>query len=429
MKERIEHGDISAVYKNALKKNIINPDDTSLIFYDLTYLKERIEEAERAFPAGALNTSAIKANPLIEVLKLIKNWGIGLEAASLPEMYMAIKAGYDKKKIVFDSPAKTREEIKYAVSAGVLINADSLDELKTIDEAIQAYGVHAPVGLRVNPQSGLGKISITSVAGEYSKFGVPVKEFRSEIIEAYLKYNWLTGIHLHSGSQGCPQELMLKGIETVYNLAIEINETLKSKSKNRKIEIFDIGGGFPVSYRKEEKPLSISDYAGAIKEKFPLLFSDHFKLVTEFGRYYYANAAFAISRVDNIKKQKGVTTVISHLGADFLLRRAFNPEVWHHDISVMDNKGEFKYAAAQNKYVIGGPLCFAGDMIAKDIELPEIETGDYLIIHDVGAYTLSMWSRYNSRQIPKVIGYCNNWNDFFVLRDRETLEDILEFWS
>ena len=226
------------------------------------------------------------------------------------------------------------------------------------------------------------------------------------------------------GSQGCPLELLLKGVGVVYELALEIN----SRIKGRQINIFDLGGGYPVNYKKEDDAPSMKDYAGAIKNMYPLLFNGEFKLITEFGRYYFANSAFALSRIDNIKHQEGASTIVSHLGADFLLRRVYNPESWHHDISVITGSGEIKKNGLKN-YVIGGPLCFAGDVIAKDIQLPEAAAGDYLLISDVGAYTLSMWSRYNSRQLPKVIGYYNKEDEIFILKERETLEQVLQFWS
>lgn len=83
----------------------------------------------------------------------------------------------------------------------------------------------------------------------------------------------------------------------------------------------------------------------------------------------------------------------------------------------------------KNKYWVAGPLCFSGDVVARDVELPVVEAGDYIIIHDTGAYTLSMWSRYNSRQIPKVIGYHNDTNQFEILKKRETYNDLIRFWS
>jgi diaminopimelate decarboxylase len=118
-----------------------------------------------------------------------------------------------------------------------------------------------------------------------------------------------------------------------------------------------------------------------------------------------------------------------HVGADLLLRKCYNPEDWHHEIFVVDHNGMIKDGTDKNKYVIAGPLCFAGDVIANGIEMPIIEPGDYIIIQDTGAYTLSMWSRYNSRQIPKVIGYTEEGNDFEIIKERECLDNIFEFWS
>lgn len=429
MKEKIPEDEISLVFNKALKAGLINNDDTSVVFYDLSFIKERIDEVKKLFPAEALHGTAIKANPLTGILKIIREFGVNVEAASLPEFYLAEKTGYEGKKIIFDSPAKTEQEIEYTIGRGAHINADSLEELELINKILAGKKSSTTFGLRINPQVGTGKILLTSVAGEYSKFGVPVKEFRQEISEAYLKYEWLTGIHLHVGSQGCPLDLLIKGIDVIYNLALEINSLLLEKKKERKIYLFDIGGGVPVNYKKEDKFFTMGDYSAALRKYFPLLFTERFRLITEFGRYYNANSAFAVSRVDNIKKQKEITTIVSHLGADFLIRHVYSPEFWHHDISVTDKEGRLKTGSGKNKYVIGGPLCFAGDVVAKEIYLPPVQKGDYLVLQDVGAYTYSMWSRYNSRQMPKVIGYYNNGEKFIILKERESLQKIFQFWS
>lgn len=428
MKERITTDEITSVFKSSSALRLLNGDDTSVLFYDLTYLKERIEEVKNAFPPDVIHSVAIKACPVVNILKQIKDCGIGLEAASLPEAFIAHKSGYAGEKIIFDSPAKTKEDIEYAISLNAHINADSLAELEIIDNLLAGKNCNATFGLRINPQVGTGKILISSVAGDYSKFGVPVKEFRKEIIEAYLKYNWLSGIHLHIGSQGCPIDLFLKGIGVIYKLALEIETLINEKKGKHQLKLFDIGGGLPVSYKKDDPAISMKEYARLIKTNFPLLSTELFRLITEFGRYYYANTAFAVSRIDNIKHQKGITTIVSHLGADFLLRRAYLPEFYHHDISIMTKDGEFKSGNEEN-CVIGGPLCFAGDVIAKEILLPKAEVGDYLVIHDVGAYTLSMWSRYNSRQMPKILGYFNDGEEFLLLKERESLDKVAQFWS
>ena len=117
-----------------------------------------------------------------------------------------------------------------------------------------------------------------------------------------------------------------------------------------------------------------------------------------------------------------------HVGADQLLRRCYQPEFWHHDISVTDRYGRLK-PAGDIEYTIAGPLCFGADIIARDIPLAQIEEGDYLMIHETGGYTLSMWSRYTSRQIPKVLGYRHGGREFETLKSRETIDELYQFWK
>ena len=171
------------------------------------------------------------------------------------------------------------------------------------------------------------------------------------------------------------------------------------------------------------------EYQTMLKEKLPELFNGQFRLITEFGRYIYANTGWVASKVEYVKREKGYNIIMTHVGADLLLRKCYNPDDWHHQITLVDKTGKLKTGIAENKYIVAGPLCFAGDIIARDIELPEAEEGDYILIHDTGAYTLSMWSRYNSRQIPKVIGYDEGAKTFEVLNTRESKEDLLRFWS
>ena len=428
MVTRITNEKISAVISRALSSGIISNDDTVTIFYDLSFLYERINNLKRSFPEDTLHAIAVKANPLTKILSHIKELNGGSEAASLPELYLAEKTGFKPSKIVFDSPVKTESEIKYAMKLGAHINADSLTELEIIDRLMKDIPTNSSFGIRINPQVGTGNIAITSVGGEYSKFGVPIKEYRKELADVYLKYDWLNGVHVHIGSQGCPSELLIKGIETVYNFVVEINNKLLAADK-KLISIFDIGGGLPVSYSQNQNPITIEEYSAELKKKLPGLFTNDFKLITEFGRYIFANSGWTISRVENVKQSGNIKTAMIHVGADLFIRRAYMPEEWHHDISVADKFGNIKSGKDIGKYVIAGPLCFSGDIIAKNIELPKVEKDDFIIVHDTGAYTLSMWSRYNSRQIPKVVGYYNNGERFEILKERETLEDLYKFWS
>jgi diaminopimelate decarboxylase len=221
-------------------------------------------------------------------------------------------------------------------------------------------------------------------------------------------------------------ELLLNGIGVLYDLVNEVNEQRKALEQ-QPISIFDIGGGFPISYRKDEIPVSMEEYEKAIKNGYPLLFTPHFSLLTEFGRWVYVNAGWTVSRVEYVKHDPGISTLMIHAGADLFLRECLNPISWPHEYSVFDKSGNLKSGSDIIPYNLAGPLCFSGDILARNITLPVVEEGDYLVIHDTGGYTYSMWSRYNSRQTPRIIGYRGD--EFEILRERESYDDVAGFWS
>lgn len=284
MLSRIPDDKISMVFSRALQEvDLIGGSDTALIFYDISYLNERINDLITLFPKTTLHAIAIKANPLVKILKQIAKLGVGLEAATLPELYLAKKSGVSPDKIVFDSPTKTINEIEYALNLGCYINVDSLQELDRIAELIREREFRTnSIGIRINPQVGTGDIASTSVAGEYSKFGVPIKERRQTLIDKFGKYDWLTGVHLHIGSQGCSVEMLLKGIETILNFVNEVNELLERNNAGRQIATFDIGGGLPVSYHRDKEAVSLSHYVKELRNRFKDLFSDKFMLIHDF---------------------------------------------------------------------------------------------------------------------------------------------------
>ncbi len=418
MKTRDSREEIGRAIARMRADGLFEPDDTALIYYDLDDLRARVEAVQAAFPAGTLHAVAMKANPLFRVLEFLRSLGTGLEVASLPELMIGLRAGFAPEKVVFDSPIKTAEEISVALEKGVRLNADSMGELDRIARLVKDAA--PPVGLRVNPQLRSGAIAATSVAGQYSKFGVPITEFRDEIIARFLRHAWLRRLHLHVGSQGCEMSLLVDGIKMIADLAEEINALVPGK-----IEEIDIGGGLPVSYYADVRPISIQEYRAAIDAGVPGLFQKY-KVITEFGRHVNANAAWAVSRVEYVKQTRDVHTAMIHLGADMFLRKCYNPMDWHHEIYAFDPNGSPKAGALQT-YNVAGPLCFAGDIIARDIPLPELAEGDLLVIADVGAYTLGMWSRYNSRQIPKVVGARDG--ALGILRPRERIADLARFWE
>ncbi|WP_428569491.1 MAG: diaminopimelate decarboxylase [Solidesulfovibrio sp. DCME] len=407
------------LYRAAREAGLIRESDTAVVLYDLDRLEARLAEVVAAFGPGARHAVAVKANPLPPVLAFLAGLGAFAEAASLPELALALEAGFPPSRIVFDSPAKTVEELRLAVARGIALNADNLDELARLDALPQASGLPPRAGLRVNPQVGLGRIKATSVAGGYSKFGVPL-ERRRAIVDAYRRYPWLTDLHVHIGSQGCPLDLLVAGVGAVYDLAGEIEAAC-----GRALRRLDIGGGLPVAYRDTDAPPSPAAYVAALRARCPDILSGRFEVVTEFGRFLHAPCAVAASTVEYVKRQKGHRTAVIHLGADMFVRECYNPRNWPHKARLLGPDGREKPGRPM-AWHLAGPLCFSGDFPIFRARLPEAAPGDVVVLEDVGAYTFAMWSRYNSRQMPRIIGARGG--RFTVLRERETPEDLIRFW-
>jgi diaminopimelate decarboxylase len=410
---RLTPPELSAGAVRLLHAGYLSPEEPALLCHDLDLQAENISRLVAAFPARTLHAIAIKANPLVAVLKAAVASGAGLEAASLEEVQLALAAGCDPRSIVFDSPAKSIPELREALALGLRINADSQAELARIHEIGPGRG--PSIGLRINPAVGTGTIAATSVAGPESRFGT-----REDPLPLFQAYPWLNGLHVHVGSQGCGLELLLAGAAAARALQDRLNQALGE----RRIATLDIGGGLPARYHEESPADSIESYGARLQDG--VLPSDT-QVITEFGRAVMAPCGWAISRVEYVKEVEDRRYAVLHVGADLMLRSAYHPQNWRHEFLVLDPQGRVKEGPSSSNWYIAGPLCFSGDIIGRELSLPTPEPGDLIVIRDVGAYTLGMWSRHCSRCIPAVIG-CEGKN-LRVLRRRERPADVVHFWS
>ena len=414
----------SDLFVYAQNNGLIDVDDTTIIVFDFAVLADRVERLKTHFPPGALHAIAIKTNPLAAILRFLATQQVGLEAASLAEVIMAGKVLPENEHIVFDSPAKTASDIAYLQQhhPGCYINVDSLEELALYPQQNSQF----PLGLRINPLVETDSPDYLSVAGRSSKFGVPLHK-RKEILEAFAHWDGLQGLHLHIGSSFKDLQPSVQAIGKVLHLAEEINQELGRKQ----VTTIDIGGGFPVNYR-DGAPYEIETYATRLREHFPQLWSGAYQVITEFGRYVHANAAWALSRVEYIKPFPGGENVVIHAGADMFLRESYQPGDWHHHLYVMTSEGTVKQDVRQKTQSnIAGPLCFGGDFLDRRRSLPSVNPGDWLMIADVGANTFSLWSRHCSRPFPKVLGFDSRYpqKNPHILKERESYEALLRFWE
>ncbi|NYV78411.1 diaminopimelate decarboxylase, partial [Streptomyces sp. UH6] len=413
-----------AVLRHALAQGLLSAEQPVAGFLDVDHIRQQVASLRTAF-AGApdvLHTFAAKAASLVPVLRLLAEDGMGCEVASPGELRLALDAGFEPARIVLDSPAKTRTEIAEALRLGVALNADNLDELERID-ALRAPGCSSVIGLRVNPQVGGGAIGAMSTATATSKFGVALRDegARERVVEAFARRPWMTRLHAHVGSQGCPLELIAEGIAATHRLAEEINTVLG----RRQITSLDIGGGLPVNFTDDTVRPTYQDHTAALRTAVPELFDGRYALVTEFGRSLLAKSGFIAARVEYVKEAGGRRIAVTHAGAQTATRTTLMPDAWPLRVGAFDADGHPKRTPLRVQDV-AGPCCFAGDVVATGRELPLLEEGDHVVLHDTGAYYFSTPWAYNSLPRVGVHGYRTDGTQVHSapVRDPQTLDEI-----
>jgi len=398
---------------------IITSQDYCIYIQDFKELSAKLKELDSSFSICTTHAVAIKSNPLLAVLQFIEEKGKWAEAASLQEVKLALRAGFSPEHIVFDSPVKTPEEISWCLQhlPKATLNINSLDEL-------QYYPSEVPfrLGLRITLDQATTSHTAMNVSGSWSKFGIPISK-RDELFNAVMHNEAITDLHIHQGSQFDKLSSQVSGIRTVIDLALEMNERFNQK----RIRRINIGGGFPVNYTGEQFP--IKEYADALRAACPELWDGTFEVLTEFGRFTHAHAGTIATRVEYVKQVDEGQILLTHSGADMLLRECYQVGEWPHRLSLVSAKGEYK-KSAQIKTLVAGPLCFGGDFPFRDEILPKAESGDWLFIHDVGANSLALWSKHCSRAFPKVVGVSeNDAGEVIVLKERQSDEDAIAFWG
>ncbi|MER7342525.1 diaminopimelate decarboxylase [Streptomyces sp. NPDC000075] len=374
-----------------------------------------------------LHAFAAKAAPLVPVLRLLSDCGLGCEVASAGELALARAAGIPAGRTVLDSPAKTAGELREALALGIAVNADNHQELERLDALLAAPGGPArpPVGVRVNPQTGAGTIDALSTATATSKFGIGLRDpgARERLVRAYLDRPWLTRLHAHSGSQGLPLPLIAEGVRELHALAEEIN----AAAGRRQVDTLDIGGGLPVNFTSDEETPTYAAYAAALREAVPALFDGSYGLVTEFGRSLLAKHGTVLARVEYTKTSGGRRIALTHAGVQVATRTVYAPAAWPLRILPYDAKGAPK-TGAPTPQDIAGPACFAGDLLATARELPELAPGDLIAVPDTGAYFFTAHYGYNSLPRPSVHGFTTGAGGdvrFTLARPAQTAEELV----
>ncbi len=384
--------------------------------------RKYMDAAEKYYGKNALPLYASKAFSCVDIYKTVASEGFGADVVSGGELYTALKAGFDPKKIYFHGNAKTADEIKFALESGVgRIVADNIEELDRIDGIAKELNVKADISFRIKPGVEAHTHNFVKTGQIDSKFGFALENgeaFRAVKSAAEKKNINIAGVHCHIGSQifdiapfVLAAKIMLGFIAKVKNeLSIEIKE-------------LNLGGGFGIRYVEGDNPEPYEDYmqkiADTVKSESEALGITVPFILVEPGRSIVAEAGITAYTVMSVKTIEKIRTYVAIDGG-----MTDNPRY-----ALYGSKYE---ACIANKAgdpcdftaTIAGRCCESGDLIGENMKIQKPEAGDILTVFSTGAYNYSMASNYNRVPRPPVIMIKNGEPKIIV--KRETYEDIIK---
>ena len=395
-------------------KRIAREVGTPAYVYSLATLKRHFQVFDQAFAkVPHIVCFSVKANSNLALLRAFAKQGSGFDIVSGGELFRALKAGGDPKKIVFSGVGKKKQEIEYALDAGILMfNVESDEELTALNEIAAGAGKRAPISLRVNPDVDPQTHPYISTGMKKAKFGVDIKKSLETYKRAVgLPHIDVVGVDCHIGSQ-------LTSLTPFVDALAKVREYLdrvlagEMKKEGAQIRYLDLGGGLGIQYNDETPPMP-DEYAKVIREGVEGL---DVTLILEPGRVIVGNAGILLTEVQYIKETDTKKFVIVDAGMNDLIRPALYGS-YQAIRPVVESKAESMVAD------VVGPICESGDFFAKDREIARPRRNDLLAVMSAGAYGFTMASNYNSH--PKPPEVLVDGDQYYIVRKRETMEDLI----
>jgi diaminopimelate decarboxylase len=383
---------------------------TPTYVYSLAALRDAYRAYDRAFASVPhLVCYAAKANDTLAVLRAFGREGSGFDIVSGGELFRAMRAGADPRRIVFSGLGKTADEMRAALAAGILMfNLESEAELGVLEQVAAAEGRRAPVAVRVNPDVDPKTHPYISTGMKKSKFGIDIGAalavYERAIRSPHLE---VIGVDCHIGSQLTEVSPFVDALARVRELVGRVREL------GATITHLDVGGGVGITYRDEQPPTA-EEYAHAVIEGTRGL---DVTLVIEPGRSLVGNAGALVTRVLYAKQGPVKRFVVVDAAMNDLIRPALYGAYQEVRTVASPRPG------APTPADVVGPVCESADFLAQDRPLPPLEAGDLLAVMSAGAYGFVMASNYNAR--PRAAAVLVDGDRFDVVRDRETQEDLV----
>lgn len=387
--------------------------ETPFHLYDEKAIRENARAFTKAFSwvPGFKNYYAVKACPNPEILKILKEEGFGADCSSLPELILSQKAGIKGEDIMFTSNDTPSEEFKKAYEMKAVINLDDITHIETLQKAA---GIPDLISFRYNPGSDRTGNAIIGNPVE-AKYGVTTEQ----LLPAYAKAKELGAkrfaLHTMVASNELDGTYIVETARMLFSQAIRLQEELGIR-----LEFVNMGGGIGIPYRPDQDAMDLVWVSSQIKKLYEEMILpaglDPLRIVFECGRMVTGPYGYLVSRVRHVTKKYK-----DYVGLDSSMANLMRPALYgaYHHITVV-GKGD---VPANHTYDVTGSLCENNDKFAIDRQLPEIESGDVVVIHDTGAHGHAMGFNYNAK-LRSAEYILQEDGSVRMIRRAETIDDL-----
>lgn len=388
-------------------RNLSDKLGTPAYIYSYNKIKNNIKKFKNNFQKiNPLICFSVKSNSNLDIIKIMKKFGIGADVVSLGELILAIKAGINPKKIVFSGVGKKSDEIKYAIEKGILlINAESENEVIEIEKIAKKKNKKVKIGIRLNPNTDAKTLKNISTGKKENKFGIGLKDFL-KIVNKFKNSRYLniSCLSVHIGSQitsNKPYDKMIKIIQNTIDRC------------GYKFEYVDLGGGMGIKYNNE-KEINYNKYEKSIMN---FLKSNDSKIIFEPGRSLIGNAGVLLTKVIYIKDGGIKRFIILDAGMNDLIR----PALYKSNHKIMTAVKSKNFINKKHEFV--GPICETTDSFGIFPKFQKLKQGDILIIGDVGAYGKVLSSNYNLRpSSPEIL---IKGSKYKIIKKRQKISELI----
>ncbi len=381
--------------------------DTPVYVYDAAKIVSQFHRLVNAFDGTNIKIKyAMKALNNINVLKLLKKEGCGVDAVSIQEVWLAKKAGFEPHEILYSPNCVSIEEIQMAVKEGVRIN---IDNISILEQFGNLFGNTVPVCIRINPHIMAGGNAKISVGHIDSKFGISFYQMR-HVVRVVKSHNIkVEGLHMHTGSEFLDAGVFLQGAELLFEASTDFPD----------LEFIDFGSGFKVAYKEGDVTTDIEDIGKKITKRFKQFCKEYgreLELWFEPGKFMVSESGYFLVKSNVIKQTTSTVFVGVDSGQNHLIRPMFY-DAYHHITNISNPSGTPRI------YSVVGYICET-DTFGWDRKLNEVREGDILAFHNAGAYCYTMSNNYNSRFRPAEVLILNG--KAHLIRQRENIEDLMK---